>query len=283
MNPQVQAATQAIQGLSPSQSAPAPAVNITTPAGFNAQGGMNPVSTADPGPSQFSDSLNKMYATQAQAAMANLGIQSAVGKNATDINNLYNQYQQKHSQDILNATLQQQQQNPANFKRVPSQDGGYNFTDGAGNKITAWQYAAATGQDMSSVLKGSQNPNDQQYIKDESILNNLSNAWYSQDPLAQDKAAQQAGFKNASDLHSTLQKQGINTPQDLWKAFMNSYPNVWGQGTGTSVGGGRNFPAYGTQQQTPSTFLGQPPASPSIGQDIGNFAGDVYNRIKGLF
>lgn len=254
MNPTA-AATQAIQGLSPSQAPAAPAVNTAMPAGFNPQGGMAPVSTAAPAPSQFSDSLNNMYAAQAQAAKAGLGTGALVGKNATDVSNLYNQWQQGHAQQILGAMQQQNATNPANFKKTTSQDGGYNFTDGAGNPITAWQYGAATGQDMSAVLKGSQNPTDQQYIKDESILNNLSNAWYSGDPSAMNKAATQAGFKSADDLHSTLQQQGINTPQDLWKSFMQAYPNVWGSGQGTSVGNQRGLSPYSSAQQSPSTFF----------------------------
>lgn len=262
MNPQapnapVQAAQAAIQGLAPNQAPTAPAVNVSMPAGFNAGGGMAPVSTAAPPASQFSAAINQMYAPQAQAAQAGLNTNAIVGKAATDVSNAYYQWQQQHQQNMLNAYQQQNATNPANFKKMPSQDGGYNFTDGGGRPITAWQYGAATGQDMSAVLKGSQNPTDQQYIKDESTLNNLSNAWYSQDKTAQDKAAQQAGFKDANDLHTTLQNQGINSPQDLWKSFMQAYPNVWGSGQGTSVGDQRtSLPGYGTSQGSPSTFIG---------------------------
>jgi hypothetical protein len=258
MNPQapLQGAQAAIQGLTPNQAPAAPAVNVSMPSGFTPQGSLAPVSSAAPPASQFSQAINQMYAPQVEAAKAGLNTNAIVGKAATDVSNAYYQWQQQHMQDMLNAQMQQNAQNPANFKRAPSPDGGFNFTDGSGKPITAWQYGAATGQDMSAVLKGSQNPVDQQYLKDEATLNNLSNAWYSQDPQAQTKAAQQAGFKSSDDLHKTLQAQNINTPQDLWKAFMSAYPNVWGSGTGTSVGNVRgDLPSYGGQTQTPSTFL----------------------------
>lgn len=55
--------------------------------------------------------------------------------------------------------------NPDNYKRVIADDGGYRFYDAQGREIDAMKYARDTNQRITDVLKGSENPRDQEYIR----------------------------------------------------------------------------------------------------------------------
>ncbi len=247
----VNAATQAIQGLSPSQAAPAPAVNVSMPAGLNALG-QTAAQAGSGGQSPFASEINKLFATQQAAVPTQLQAFSNQSNAATQASNNYYNWQAQHQKSIADLQNQAQQANPANYKRLPGQDGGYNFTDPSGQKITAGQYAAATNSDVTSVLSGSSNPVDQQYISDHKQLESMLQAYQGGSQQDLDNAAKKAGFKNADDMHTSLGKLGINGPDDLQNAFVKSYPNVWGGGQGTSVGNQRPQPQAGVQG--PATF-----------------------------
>ena len=63
--------------------------------------------------------------------------------------------------------------NPKNFRMDPAEDGGYNFYDGAGNPISVYDYARATGARPEELLKDSQNPNDQKFVRDHAVVQSL--------------------------------------------------------------------------------------------------------------
>lgn len=256
----IAAATKAIQGIGPNQAAATPSVNTAMPAGFNANGTMAPVSSAAPTTlPQTMPELNNLFNVQQASTLGRINTGAAIGQaniQANNANNLdYYNFQNQRMQALVALNNYQQQQNPANYQRTQSQDGGYNFTDGTGKPITAWKYAQSTGQDVAAVLKGSKNPTDQQYIQDETNLNAISNAWASGDKSAINKAATQAGFTDEAHLQSALQQAGINNPQDLLQQFMRSYPNIWGGGQGTSVGNARGAGTTFNQPNAPSTFF----------------------------
>ncbi len=120
--------------------------------------------------------------------------------------------------------------NPDNYQKIAKNDGGYDFLDPAGNKLTVQQYAQAqsklTGKqvDPSQVLSDSKNSLDQQYVNDHTNLEKLINYSLGGDVKKRDDLALQLGGQPLVDLV----KKGKITPDQLIKQFMSYYPHIYG-------------------------------------------------------
>lgn len=130
---------------------------------------------------------------------------------------------------------------PKNFKMTPSDDGGYNFYDGAGNAISVNDFARATGARPEELLKDSQNPNDQKFVRDHQVVQNLVNAMVNQDSKALGVLRSQYIYKDdkgntVDPIGSILDQYRGKTPQDLIKDFKNHWGSMYG-GNNTTVDG----------------------------------------------
>lgn len=151
-----------------------------------------------------------------------------------------------------------------NYQQVAKNDGGFDFYDPLGNKITLHQYTQAVGKNPVDVLKDSQNNLDQQYIRDFNDMQDLVNATYNHDSKTLDSIfSQRPGLKDAI--------KGL-TPDQLIQQFRSYYPNVYGD-TGQTANT-RNFQDQKSQLYQPAP---PPPAQPNLFQRAYN---SLFNRGK---
>lgn len=102
-----------------------------------------------------------------------------------------------------------------NYQQVKKADGGFDYFDPLGRKITINQYSQATGKDPVSLLKSSDNSLDRQYIRDWNEMNILTNGT----PAEQ---------KKVFDAHPGLQESLKGVPVDqIYKQFIQYYPNIY--------------------------------------------------------
>lgn len=130
------------------------------------------------------------------------------------------------------AKLVEDAQNGKGYKQVQKEDGGYDFLDPLGNKISLHQYSTAVGKPPADVLSKSQNNIDIQYVNDYKNLKTLLNAISSGD---------QKKLESLAKAHPDLDKviKSKTTPEELTKQFMAAYPNVY-QNSGGAGGPVRN-------------------------------------------
>lgn len=170
-------------------------------------------------------------ATHAQAAQTDTTVSNQQAAEAEAKANALDAAKQK-LQDIQDAS------DPSKFQQVATGDGGYKFYDGAGNEISAFQYAQAKNVSPTDVLKGSTNPIDigftQDYKQLQAYINAKANS--KNDQTAADEAANIEAIvkKNYGiDLH----KESIS---DVINQFKTAYPTVFG-GTGKGVSTNQRF------------------------------------------
>jgi len=110
---------------------------------------------------------------------------------------------------------------PSKYQRLRKEDGGFAFYDPSGKEIDINQYAQATGARRVDVLKDSENPLDQQYIRDWSVLNDATQAMTSNDiPKINEYIKRYPGaFK------------GGTTPQAVMEQLIQKYPHMYGKGS----------------------------------------------------
>jgi hypothetical protein len=110
--------------------------------------------------------------------------------------------------------------NPANFQRVPAEDGGWNYFDGRGNAISVNDYAKARGERVTDALKDSQNPEDTEFLKEFNETKKLGAVMSggSQDDL--DKL-----YKENPALKERVDKLGVKTFSDYVQLFQKAYPS----------------------------------------------------------
>ena len=120
--------------------------------------------------------------------------------------------------------------NPDNYKKIAKDDGGYDFVDPSGAKISVQQYSRAitqlTGKKLTpeQVLSDSTNSIDRQFVQDHANLEKLINASINGDVEGRNKLALQVGGK---ELVNYLDK-GKATPDQLIQQFMSYYPHIYG-------------------------------------------------------
>lgn len=132
--------------------------------------------------------------------------------------------------------------NPKNFRMEPADDGGYNFYDGKGDKISVYDYARATGARPEELLKDSNNPNDQKFVRDHAVVQSLVNAMVNQDTQAIGVLRSQYMYTddqgNKVDPIGTMLDQYRNkTPQDMIKDFRNHWGSMYGGKSSTNQNG----------------------------------------------
>lgn len=92
-------------------------------------------------------------------------------------------------------------QNPDNYKAVVNDVGGYDFYDPLGNKINAVQYARKKNMQLSEVYKGSQDPNDQDFLNSYDKVLELGKIIQSGDKEERDKFFEKnPKWKEVSDM-----------------------------------------------------------------------------------
>lgn len=163
--------------------------------------------------------------------------------------------------------LKQEMQNtqdavdPKNFRKVQKEDGGYDFFDGAGHKISIQQYAQATGQRPTKILSDSENSLDRQYLADYKNLNELLNA-----TAQNDTKKLESMYKENPGLKDSI--QGLK-PDDLIRQFRQAYPNIY-QTDNVNANPTGNVRSMGTQ-----LFQGQ--------KRSGINFGDILKSIFSIF
>jgi hypothetical protein len=127
-------------------------------------------------------------------------------------------------------------QDASKYRQVAIGDGGYDFYDPAGNKITAAQYAAVTGKSPADILKNSQNPIDiafaQDYTQLQNYIRDKQNAHNDPDARARAQATE-AEVKRLYGIDLAQQ-----SPQQVIATFKAAYPTVYG---GPSHGFGQGY------------------------------------------
>lgn len=142
--------------------------------------------------------------------------------------------------------------NPEKWRQVSKADGGYDFYDPLGKKVTVAQFAEVKGQQPYQVLKDSDNSTDQQFIREYNALKAFSSA---RNPEEQLKAIinhpslleatgavgedvgvfkgklQESTTKEGKDktkaeqklAESAMRYLGQFKPEDVWKKFIEYY------------------------------------------------------------
>ena len=107
--------------------------------------------------------------------------------------------------------------NPSKARMVPKDDGGYDFYDGAGEKINVFNFSQLTGARPDDILKDSYNPRDQQFVQEYGVLRQFTSAMANNDNemLSKMRAADPDKF---NELTTQYQK-----PAELISAFKDRY------------------------------------------------------------
>jgi hypothetical protein len=115
---------------------------------------------------------------------------------------------------------------PSKFQRVKKKDGGFAFYNGAGEEISAYDYAVALDKNPTDVLQDSENPIDLGYQQDFKNLNDYIeaklNAKYSADD---DKFAKQIEDQVREQQGVDLGSMNID---EVLQRFKEAYPTVYG-------------------------------------------------------
>ncbi len=121
------------------------------------------------------------------------------------------------------------------YKQVLKPDGGYDFLDPAGKKITVQTYAQAVGKQPSQVLAKSENSLDRQFIQDHKHVEETVNAIYNNDGAYFTKL-QKEDPEEYTALREIIKGAGNNEKavQDILNKFKSAYPNVYNSASGQS-------------------------------------------------
>lgn len=105
------------------------------------------------------------------------------------------------------------------FERVQKEDGGFDYFDPYGNKITVEDYVRATGKTKQSALEGSASAQDQEFLQNYNMVKKMREAIYSGDKAT------------IEEIGSQLEDAGVDPskiyPEDLMKSLIQSYPDYF--------------------------------------------------------
>lgn len=118
----------------------------------------------------------------------------------------------------------QSENDPRNYRKEVADDGGYNFYDAAGNPINVQEYAAATNQRISDVLKDSENAKDQEFINDYNDTMKLGQIMTSGSKQDLDKF-----YKDRPGLKQYMEDNNINNFADYVQRFRDAYSDKFTQ------------------------------------------------------
>lgn len=160
-------------------------------------------------------------------------------------------YQQSLQTSNANLSALKKAANGEGFQKVPKADGGFDFVDPLGKKITVHQYAQATGTDPVKALADSNNSRDRQFVADYNHVQTLANALINNDKSSVDKIAIQLFGKDEGVTNKDAKKQqkarddakaynekvvekfyqdlhdNYSNGDQLIKGFMQYYPEVY--------------------------------------------------------
>lgn len=128
------------------------------------------------------------------------------------------------------------------YQRIKKKDGGFAFYDGAGNELSAYDYANAVGAKPSEVLADSENPIDIGYQQDYKNLQDYMEAKFN----AKGNATLAT---KAKEIEKAVKKNfGVDmakmNPNALIERFKTAYPTVYGKNN-KGVPAGQTFvPRY---------------------------------------
>lgn len=116
--------------------------------------------------------------------------------------------------------------NKKNYTIVGKDDGGYAFYGPDGKEVTAATYANNTNQDLTHVLKDSQNPIDQRYIQDQKDLHTYLQAKTKSSFDTKQKAIAHK-YEGLVKQEHGLDLSGIS-PMQAVQALQDNYPTIYG-------------------------------------------------------
>lgn len=90
---------------------------------------------------------------------------------------------------------QEAENDPKNYTRAVSVDGGYDFYNAKGEKISVGEYSRATGKQIPTALEGSQNQNDTKFSEDYKTLLTYGKAMAGDDDSIKEFTKSEAGKK----------------------------------------------------------------------------------------
>lgn len=133
-------------------------------------------------------------------------------------------------------------QNPSKWQQVQKDDGGYDYYDPLGNRVSIAQYAEVQGKRPHELLEKSQNSLDQQFVNEYGLLKDYTQAVYAGDLEKVEKLKENPVLGDiAKELDST-------TPEAMWKSFIEYYDNYFNPDNVNAAPRG-NIRNYGPQEE----------------------------------
>jgi hypothetical protein len=120
---------------------------------------------------------------------------------------------------------EEEQAKKTDVKRIPKADGGFDFVDGAGNPISAYDFALAKGTDVANVLSDSMNPDDMRLIED---YNGLKQFWSAAQKLEDMGKVDVDKFKVKGDVLEDEKGDvvGEDDPRFTYYAYISQNPEM---------------------------------------------------------
>lgn len=170
--------------------------------------------------------------------------------------------------DKLQESIKQKQAlaDPNNYQKVAKEDGGFDYYDPSGNRISVADYAKIKNTTPAKVLADSENNLDRQYIQDHKNLNELLNTVSSGD---QDKLKKI--YESNPGLEQSI--KGMK-PDELVRRFRQSYPNIYGDNNVNSSQNVYANPTGNVRDISQNMFGG------SGGQQDNQ---DWFSKLRGIF
>lgn len=123
----------------------------------------------------------------------------------------------KEEADAIKQAIEDMQ-NPNKYQQVKKDDGGFDYFDPIGNKISVAKYAKIKGKPVHEVLSDSENLLDRQFRAEYDLLKQFTEASYNGD---EEKKIDLMAKNPALEL---LDKGNVD---DTWRAFIEYYPNYF--------------------------------------------------------
>lgn len=136
----------------------------------------------------------------------------------------------------LDAQVEKDRTDPGKARMVMRDDrSGYDFYNGAGEKLNINSFSLLTGKRPDELLADSDNPRDQKFVADYNTMKTLSNAWVNGDneTLAKYRQADPEKFNELVTKYKN--------PQEMVQAFMGYYSDFYGDTTNNNPAGQERF------------------------------------------
>lgn len=177
---------------------------------------------------QFKSALSKLFSSSYSlpGTEARVGAQGAIDQ----INQRNAEIAKSNRIDEIKARLQeiQDQTDPAKYQKVKRADGGFDFFNPKGEKISAGEFAQVQGKSIADLFSDSDNLYEIEFKNDYEQWKKLGEAWQKGDTKQIEKLLEQ----NPDELKAFKKGQ---TFEEFTKKFIDSYGDLFGgRGAGTS-------------------------------------------------